>query len=138
MFFRSRAQRIVDSKTQQPLADQTPAENKYMLIYPTHIPPTMNDEGVWFRFSAYVIITVVDNENHRCSWEYATFRKYPWLLCSVRWQALSEIDGITKYETIEVFGGILSYFMIPFFKKPLNHCFRASAEALRSRCERIQ
>jgi hypothetical protein len=84
-----------------------------------------------FRFSPE-IITVVDNENHRCSWEYLNSRKFPRLFFVIRWQALSEADGMTEYETIEIFGGILTYF--PGF---LKSNFRVSAKALKSYCKQI-
>ena len=80
------------------------------------------------------IITHVDNADFRIAWKYATLPE--WLLRAERWQTLSEVSpGTTKYETREVFGGILAYVIKIFLRKGLEEAFVAMAATLKSRSE---
>jgi hypothetical protein len=49
---------------------------------------------------------------------------------------LSFADGNTKYETREVFGGILAYIVMFFFQAKLKLSFDAMGVALKERAER--
>lgn len=57
----------------------------------------------------------------------------------VRWQALSTVivDGkeFTRYETLEVFGGIISWIVKFLLQGGLKKGFEAQAEGLKKRCE---
>jgi hypothetical protein len=128
----SRGQTIVD-KSGNRLPDQTPAEGQYLMIAPVHLPPTMGEPG-WFQTSsAFEIITAVDHENYRVAWVNIALPKF--LLYAERWQALSVVDGKTKYETTEVFGGIIAYLVKLFVHQKLILGFNAQAEGLKKRAE---
>lgn len=83
------------------------------------------------------MITNLDPDNYRCAWENI---EYPtWLLSAVRWQALVEVveDGRiqTRYETVEVFNGVLAYLIRIFVGQGLQAGFIAMAEGLKKRSE---
>ena len=130
----SRGQVVTDS-SKQPLQSQTPAEGQYLYIYPVHLPPTMEKPGLFGESSAFVTITTLDHENFRVAWNTAGLPKF--ILHTERWQVLS-YDSITKqtrYETIEVFGGLLAYFVNWFVRPKLVLGFQAMAEGLKRRAE---
>ncbi|KAF8064013.1 hypothetical protein FPV67DRAFT_1420573 [Lyophyllum atratum] len=129
---KSRGQTIVD-KSKNKLPDQTPAEGQYLLIAPVHLPPTMGEPGWFQEQSAFEIITTVDHENHRVAWANIALPKF--LLSAERWQTLSVVDGKTKYETREVFGGIIAYLVKFFMYEKLVQGFRAQAEGLKKQAE---
>jgi len=129
----ARGQTIVD-KSGNPLPDQTPAEGKYLLIAPVHLPPTMDEPGWFQKQSAFEIITTVDHENHRAAWANVALPKF--LLSAERWQALSVVDGRTKYETTEVFGGVLAYLVKFFMYRKLVLGFNAQTVGLKEQAER--
>jgi len=54
---------------------------------------------------------------------------------AVRWQYLTVSNGKTKYEVVEVFGGLIAYIILFFLKNKLNKSFGVAAEALKMRCE---
>lgn len=116
------------------LADQTPREGSYLQIS-VNLPPTMEEPGLFGRGFAFVKITTIDHINHRAAWCTEGLPKF--LLHTERWQALSvdEATGRTKYETIEVFGGILAYFIKFFVGKRLALGFQATAGCLKERAE---
>ena len=59
-----------------------------------------------------------------------------WLLNAERWQFLVEIEGEkTRYETVEVFGGVLAYLIRVFVGNGLKKGFIAMAEGLKRRAE---
>ena len=59
-----------------------------------------------------------------------------WILNAERWQVLVEVEaGKTRYETIEVFGGLLAYLIRAFVGNGLKKSFIAMAEGLKSRAE---
>lgn len=129
----SRAQTIVD-KSKNPLQDQTPAEGKYLFIGPVHLPPTMGEPGWFQKQSAFEEIVTVDHENYRVAWINIDLPKF--LLSAERWQILTvESDGKTKYETTEVFGGLLAFLIKFFMREKLVLGFNAQAQGLKNWAE---
>ncbi|KAG6906412.1 hypothetical protein DXG01_014065 [Tephrocybe rancida] len=124
----------ITNKSGDPLPDQTPAEGQYLLIAPVHLPPTMGEPGWFQKQSAFEIITTVDHENFRVAWENIALPRF--LLSAERWQLLSVVDGKTKYETYEVFGGIFAYVVRFFMYQKLVLGFNAQAEGLKKHAER--
>ncbi|KAF8633825.1 hypothetical protein AX15_001236 [Amanita polypyramis BW_CC] len=130
-----RGQTIVDSH-KNPLPDQTPAPGRYLLIAPVHLPPTMGDPGWFGTSSAFTRIKAIEHENHRAAWHFVALSGF--LLRSERWQALSiDLNGKTKYETTEVFYGIVAWLVYFFVGTNLTLGFNAQAEALKHRAERL-
>lgn len=126
-----RDQRVTDAR-KNPLPDDTPREGSYLYIHPVHIPPSFDNK--WLPSSAFERITVLDHENYRTAWVYVNTPH--WLLNAERWQALVVVEGgKTRYETIEVFGGVLAYFIKAFVGNGLKKGFVAMAERLKSRAE---
>ncbi|KAF8654739.1 hypothetical protein AX16_003394 [Volvariella volvacea WC 439] len=124
-----RGQIVVDASS-QPLADQTPVAGKYILMAPVHLPPTMGEPGIFQKQSAFVVITLVDHEQCRCAWETRGLPSF--LLHTNRWQILTQqSDRTTKYETIEVFGGLLAYVIKFLMRDKLRAGFEAMAEGLK-------
>ncbi|KAJ7456901.1 hypothetical protein FB451DRAFT_1275187 [Mycena latifolia] len=116
------------------LADQTPTAGKTMLIRPVHLPPTMGNPGFMESHSTTVKITAIDHDNFRAAW--ITANGLPaWALQAERWQMLTVEGGKTKYESIEVFRGIIAYVVKFFTGKNLVLGVRAMAEGLKSRAE---
>ena len=115
------------------LADQTPREGSYLRIE-VNLPPTMEEPGFFRKGFAFVKITALDHISHRAAWSSEGWK---FLLHTERWQALSvdEATGRTKYETIEVFGGLLAYFIKFFVGKNLILGFRAAADCLKKCAE---
>jgi len=122
---------VVLDKSKTILENQTAVEGA-ILDLTTHIPPTMspNARSHYTR----VTITHVDHENHRVSWAYDTMPS--WLLRSVRWQSVTAVeDGKTKYESIEVFNGLLVFFLKWFIGANLKKSFDGMADGLKARAE---
>jgi hypothetical protein len=95
----------------------------------------MDDSSIWLQGSAFELITAVDHEHHRLSW-ISLMTPYKFLFHADRWQWLSVTeDGKTKYETIEVFGGLLAWFIRILLREKLNLGFRAMGEGLKKRAE---
>ncbi|KAF8889073.1 hypothetical protein BD779DRAFT_1611169 [Infundibulicybe gibba] len=130
----SRGQRMVD-ESKRPLADQTPTQGRYILIAPVHLPPTMGKPGFFQAQSAFGIITALDHENHRAAWESVGLPRF--LLNTERWQALSvdEATGKTKYESTEVFGGLLAYIIKFIMREKLVMGVEAMGQTLKRRGE---
>lgn len=123
------------SPSKTPLADQTPEVGKHIVMQ-VHMPPTMDEPiGMFGANSAFCVITNIDSENHRAAWKTTGVPYF--LLYTERWQALSvdEATGKTKYETIEVFGGVLAYVTSYFFGDKLRVSFQAFADTLKARAE---
>ncbi|KAF7339813.1 hypothetical protein MVEN_01897800 [Mycena venus] len=76
-------------------------------------------------------ITTLDHDNFRVAW--VTPGLLAWFLFVERWTMLTVVDGKTKWETFEVFSGILAYIVYWVHYKNLLLAFRAMAEALKSR-----
>lgn len=95
----------------------------------------MDDKSPLLKHSAAVVITALDHENHRVCWESTNWPRIPAVFFATRWQTVSFVDGQTKYETAEVFGGLLAYVVGFFFKKGLNEGARGMGEGLKRRCE---
>ncbi|KAJ8690323.1 hypothetical protein PTI98_011756 [Pleurotus ostreatus] len=125
---------VLVDESEEILPDQTLAEGKYMLIAPVHLPPTMGKPGMFQKQSAFVKVVTVDPEN--CCLKWISIVGYPFLLRAERWQSLSVgDDGKTKYETIEVFSGVLAYVVKLFTQANLKLGFEAMAQELKRRAE---
>lgn len=116
------------------MADQTPFEGSFIKIN-ANLPPTMEKPGWFGQSSVFGKINALDHINHRVAWSAEGLPDF--LLRTERWQALSvdEATGMTKYETIEVFGGFLAYFVKFFVGKNLALGFRANADCLKKFAE---
>lgn len=132
-YYYRRVQTVMNS-SKEPLLDQTPHEGAFIQIS-VNLPPTMQEPGFLSTSSAFVKITTLDHDNHRAAWCTEGLPKF--LLQTERWQALSvdEATGKTKYETIEVFGGFLAYFVKFFVGKNLILGFQAFANGLKKCAE---
>jgi hypothetical protein len=126
---------VLDERTYKPVDDRLSRVGQPMIIYPIHIPPTMDNPGVFGRSSIQAISTTYDPENFRVAWKTNT--PLPeWLFRAERWQELTEVgDGKTKYENFEVFYGPLSYLLEFFFGNGLKLGAIAMAEGLKKRAE---
>ncbi|KAK2465559.1 hypothetical protein APHAL10511_002451 [Amanita phalloides] len=130
-----RGQAIVD-KNKITVDDQTPRVGQYISMEPVHIPPTMGEPGWFGKSSTMVQISTLDHENHRAAWITVGFPNF--LLRAERWQVLSvDTSGKTKYETAEVFSGILTWFIYFFVHANLKLGFSAHADGLKNRAERL-
>ena len=120
------------NSSKETLADQTAREGSFLQIE-VNLPPTMEEPGLFGKGSTLVKITTIDHINHRAAWSAEGYWKF--LLHTERWQALSvdQATGKTRYETIEVFGGFLAYFVKFFVGKNLALGFQATADCLK-RC----
>ncbi|KAH8112063.1 hypothetical protein DFH11DRAFT_1546044 [Phellopilus nigrolimitatus] len=128
-----RAMTIVNASKQAD-AEQTLVEGKHLLMK-CHVPPSTNDAAPPRRPQCpFERVTVVDAAQHRLAWVNID---YPaWALRAERWQTLTVLDGgRTRYETWEVFGGILAYAVKWFVGKPLRESFDAFADGLKTRSE---
>jgi hypothetical protein len=124
---------ILVTPSNQPLPDQTPAEGKHISIR-VNMPPKLGEPGWFGRGSAFVKVEMLDSQNFRAVWTTAAFPR--WFLHSERWQTLhQEKSGKTKYETIEVFGGVVAYAIKFFMGGMLRLGFKAAAESLKARAE---
>ena len=132
-FFDRRSQTVVNASNET-IADQTPVEGSFLQIK-VNIPPTMDEPGFLGKSSVFVKVKTIDHINHRAAWGAEALPKF--LLHTERWQALSEDEatGRTKYETIEVFSGILAYFVKFFVGKNLALSFQAGADCLKKCAE---
>ncbi|KAG6377693.1 hypothetical protein JVT61DRAFT_14463 [Boletus reticuloceps] len=133
-----RNQCIADaSKKPLPASQQTPRAGAHLLIHPVHIPPSFDPPKIFPASSGFVIITTMDSDNYRCAWDTVGYPS--WLLTTERWQTLVEVveDGRkkTRYESIEVFGGLLAYLIRIFAGSGLQAGFSAMAEGLKKRSE---
>ena len=79
--------------------------------------------------------TALDHEHHRAAWKNIDYPS--WMLRATRWQVLTPIDGRTRYETREVFAGLLAYVVYWFFGGKLKAAFETMARVLRERSERL-
>jgi hypothetical protein len=128
-----RGQTVV-SESGVALADQTPTAGRKLFISPVHLPPTMGTPRFMESHSTTVRMTTIDHDNYRAAW--VTAGGLPsWLLQAERWQMLTVEEGKTKYESVEVFRGIIAYVVKFFTGKNLVLGVRAMAEGLKSRAE---
>ncbi|KAK0216142.1 hypothetical protein IW262DRAFT_199880 [Armillaria fumosa] len=127
-----RDQKITDSSGNI-LPDQTIAEGKYVHICPVHLTPSLEDVPFYKRSSAFVVCTALDHDNHRVAWRTTLPR---WLLDAERWQSCTvEPGGKVKYESIEVFKGVLAYFVRFFVGQKLINGVGAMAKGLKTKSE---
>jgi hypothetical protein len=118
----------------QPLEDQTPAEGKHIAVV-VNMPPKFGEPGWFGSGSATTQIEMLDSQNFRA---VLTTTGLPhWLSQSERWQMLSvdETTGKTRYDTIEVFDGLVAYVIKFLMGSKLSVGFRAAAECLKARAE---
>jgi hypothetical protein len=81
--------------------------------------------------SAVVRITALDAEHYRVAWCTVGYPKF--ILDTERWQALSEVEGgKTKYETVEVFRGLLAYVVKFLLESSIRKGFHAIADSLKT------
>lgn len=137
---RRRGQTVVDA-SKKPLASQTPHAGQHLLIAPVHIPPTMGAPGLFQVHSAFEVITVLDHARGRAAW--ANVEMPGWLLGAERWQAVSTVEVAgggtrTRYETAEVFTGLLAYVVKWVMRGKLAMGFEAMAEGLKARAEGLE
>ena len=94
----------------------------------------MGEPGLFQKQSAFVQITTLDHENYRAAWVNTALPQF--LLSTERWQMLTvESDGKTKYETTEVFGGLLAFLIKFFMREKLVLGFDAQAQGLKKWAE---
>ena len=123
---------IVDANG-APLPDQSIVSEGHFLQLKVHLPATMEENGQVQ--NTRVKVTFVDHEAYRAAWSHVGLPN--WLLRSERWQLLSQTeDGKTKYETIEVFGGVMAYLVKWLKGADLDAAFNAFAVGLKERSER--
>ncbi|KAF9238674.1 hypothetical protein BU15DRAFT_47424 [Melanogaster broomeanus] len=125
------------SRKPLPASLQTPRAGAHLLIQPVHLPPSFDPPKILPTGSAFEVITTMDPENFRCAWKNVEWPS--WLLNAERWQALVEVveDGKkkTRYETIEVFGGVLAYIISFLLGSRLQQGFTAMAQGLKKQSE---
>ncbi|KAF9078301.1 hypothetical protein BDP27DRAFT_1412302 [Rhodocollybia butyracea] len=111
-FIRKQTILVSPSSVPVPLTDQTPHAGQYMLLY-VHTPPRLREPHFLFKpfqvSQTVVRLKLVDNEKHRLAWR--TYGLPEWLLWCERWQTLTEHGKGCKYESYEVFGGLVAYMM---------------------------
>ncbi|KAK0237020.1 hypothetical protein EDD85DRAFT_596040 [Armillaria nabsnona] len=128
-----RDQKITDS-SRNILPDQAIAEGKYMHICPVHLTPSLEDVPFYNRSSAFVVCTALDHDNHRVAWRTTGLPR--WLLDAERWQSCTvEPGGKVKYESVEVFNGVLAYFVRFFVGQKLINGVGAMAKGLKAKSE---
>jgi hypothetical protein len=115
------------------LADQTPSVGRKLVIC-AHLPLTMGTLRFMESLNIIVRITTIDHENYRAAW-VGDSRLPNWLLRGERWQMLTVEEGKTKYESVEVFSGIIAYVVKFFTGEKLVLGVKAMMEGLKSRAE---
>lgn len=99
-----------------------------------HLPATLSETGNVN--NTRVRVTFIDRETHRVAWSHVGLPSF--LLHSERWQWLIETeDGKTKYETIEVFGGVVAWLVKWLKAAELREAFGAFADGVKKRAEQV-
>ncbi|KDR78383.1 hypothetical protein GALMADRAFT_245543 [Galerina marginata CBS 339.88] len=124
----------VTNRAKVPLPDQTPEQGKHIQIV-ANMAVGLEEPRYRDRGDAFVVISTMDSENYRVAWKTDMLPSF--LLLTERWQILTvdEATGQTKYETFEVFDGLLAYFVKFFVGTKLVAGFNAAAESLKKRAE---
>jgi len=124
----------VTNRAMLPLPDQTPEEGKHIQIV-ANMALGLEEPRYFDRGNAFVVISTLDSENYRVAWKTDMLPSF--LLISERWQILTvdEVTGQTKYETFEVFDGVLAYLVKFFVGAKLAAGFKAAADSLKKRAE---
>ncbi|KAE9388478.1 hypothetical protein BT96DRAFT_431583 [Gymnopus androsaceus JB14] len=141
-----REQTFLSSSKDQPKPGQ-------QMLLTVHTPPQLSDPYFLlrsFQVSQTVVqLKVVDHENHRLAWRTTSSSFPEWFLWCERWQMItanekrenlndSDAKAGCKYESYEVFGGLLAYVMwILCVKVLLLRGVVEMAEALKKRTEKI-
>jgi hypothetical protein len=126
-FFRIRRSQVVTDKSGNPIEDQTPRANTYVTMK-TNMPASLKPTRSYG--STRCLVTVLDHESFRAAWVYDMMPN--WLLSAERWQTLTVLDNRrTRYETREVFGGVLAYIVKFLYQETLNQCCIAMGKALK-------
>lgn len=133
---RSRGQKLV-TDSGVPLPSQTPAVGLKIHIAPIHLPPTMGPPGFMQAQRTDVRIIALDHARYQAAWATASAGGMPrWALYAERWQGLSVVEGgRTRYESREVFRGVLGWVVWVFAGGNLVKGVRAMAEGLKQRAE---
>jgi hypothetical protein len=89
--------------------------------------------------SAFCVITALDHGGFRVAW--GTSGIPAWILRTQRWQWLTEVEAeledgsgvkkVTKYESVETFGGLAAYLVKWLMGTKLNMGFQAQADGLK-------
>jgi len=132
-----RSQRVTNNPSSAPLS-----AGHRIKMDPVHLPATMDDAnvGLFQKNSTLVEVTVLDSENYRVAWRTANMLPR-WMLDAERWQMITvEEDGVggetrCKYESYEVFKGILAYVVQWLFGKELKGAVDAMAQGIKERAE---
>ncbi|KAF9078299.1 hypothetical protein BDP27DRAFT_1412300 [Rhodocollybia butyracea] len=131
-----RSQKILNNPNSEPLS-----VGHRIKMDPVHLPPTLDDTNVGFlqKNSTIVEVTVLDRENHLVAWRTANMLPR-WMLDAERWQMINvKEDGHgkikCKYESYEVFKGILAYVVKWFVGKELKVAVDAMAQGIKHRAE---
>ncbi|KAJ4476345.1 hypothetical protein C8J55DRAFT_561758 [Lentinula edodes] len=112
-------------------------------LYPVHLPPTLDDANVGLLQTSSVLaeVTVLDHNNYRVAWRIAGMLPR-WMLDAERWQMVTVEEGEgaggdvkCKYESYEVFKGILAHVVRWYVGKELTMGVNAMAEGLKRRAE---
>jgi len=124
----------VTNRAKLPLEDQTIAEGKHIQIV-ANMAPSLSEPRSSDRGDAFVVVSTFDPENYRVAWKSDMLPSF--LLNTERWQILTvdEATGQTKYETFEVFGGIVAYLVRFMVGAKLVVGFKAAADSLKNRVE---
>ncbi|KAH9916128.1 hypothetical protein B0H21DRAFT_770865 [Amylocystis lapponica] len=125
------SQAVVD-KSKKPLPDQAPQVGQFLLME-AHIPPTAALEHPPTS-RPLERITHVDSSTHRLAWVY-TAGVPGFLMRAERWQALSVVDGKTRYESRETFGGFGGYAVKYSMRADLQKSFDVMGEDLKKYAE---
>ena len=117
-----------------PLEDQTISEGKHLKIV-ANMAPSLSEPSYMNRGDAFCIVSHFEPENYRVAWKSDMMPSF--LLATERWQILTvdEATGKTKYETFEVFDGLLAYFVKFFVGAKLEKGFVAAGESLKKYSE---
>jgi hypothetical protein len=107
-----------------------------MIIAPVHIPPTMDDPGLFGKSSTQVICSAYEPENYCVAWTTWSSLVPHIIFKAERWQALTDLgNGKTKYETFEVFSGPVAYLVKLFVGRNLKISVQAMADEMKKRAE---
>ena len=114
----------------RPLEDQSPKVGATILMK-VNVPPTM-DETSHYQ-SPRECVTHIDHIDQRVAWRYVSLPS--WLLNATRWQWLTDQNGKTKYDSLEVFKGPAAYFVKWLYGRGLVQGVDEMAKGLKARAE---
>ncbi|KAJ3856698.1 hypothetical protein EV368DRAFT_78447 [Lentinula lateritia] len=133
-----RSQMILNNPNSAPLS-----VGNRIKLYPVHLPLILDDANVGLlqTSSVFAEVTVLDHNNHHVAWRIAGMLPR-WTLDAERWQMVTVeesggggADVKCKYESFEVFKGILAYVVRCYVGRELTMGVNAMAEGLKRRAE---